>query len=86
MDSHDFPQTPFELVAIDRGVSMSRNDDANSRMPERGSEASDVEMTTPDSLPPSNDSFQVGFSRQPKLAWETGAGVRRLRTCPGCER
>ena len=57
MDSHDFSQTPFELVAIDRGVAVSRNDDSDSRMPERGSEASDVEMTTPNSLPPSNDGF-----------------------------
>jgi hypothetical protein len=57
LDSHDFSQTPFELVAIDRGVAVSRNDDSDSRMPERGSEASDVEMTTPNSLPPSNDGF-----------------------------
>jgi len=62
---------------------MSGNDDSYSRMPERGSDASDVEVTTPNSLPPSNDCFQVGFLRQSKLAGKTGAIVRRLRTCLG---
>jgi hypothetical protein len=83
LDSHDFSQTPFELVAVDRGVAVARNDNSNSRMPERGSEASDVEMTTPDSLPPSNDGFQVAFSRQPELAGKADATVRRPRTCRG---
>jgi hypothetical protein len=64
-------------------MAVSRNDDPDSWMPERGSEASDVEMTTPNSLPPSNDSFQVGFPRQSKLARKTGAIVRRLRTYLG---
>lgn len=83
LDSYDFAQTPFQLVAIDRGVAVSRNHDSHARMPERGSEASDVEMTTPNSLPPSNDSFQVAFARQAKLARKVDAVVRRLRICLG---
>jgi hypothetical protein len=89
LHSHDFTQSPLQLVAIDRAVAMSGNDDANPWMPERGSEVADVEVPSPNSLPPSNDGFQVGLSRQPKLALETRAvaaigareRIRRLRTC-----
>ena len=83
MNSHDFSQAPFELVAIDRTVAESRNDDSNPRMAKRGSERSDVEVLTPNSLPLSNDGFQVALARQPEPARKADALVRRRRICSG---
>src|SRR4051812_37193675 len=80
-ESHDFAHPSLELVAIHSGVAVSRNDDPDSRRPERGSEMTDVEVTTPNSLPLSNDGFQFAFSRQSELPREASAIVRRLRTC-----
>jgi hypothetical protein len=79
-NSYDFSKTPFQLVAVDGGVAVSRHHDADSRMPERGNEISEVEMPAPNSLPPSNDGFQVGLPGQPKLSRKPGAVVRRPRT------
>jgi hypothetical protein len=81
-ESHDFAHPALQLVAIDGRVAMSRNDHPDSWKPERGSEMTDVEVTTPNSLPLSNDGFQVALSRQPKLPRKTRA-VRRRRTCSG---
>jgi hypothetical protein len=72
-ESHDFAHTSLQLVAIHGGVTVSRNDHADSRRPKRGSEMTDVEVTTPKSLPLSNDGFQIAFSRQAKLSREAGA-------------
>ena len=71
--SDDFSHPSLELVAIHGSVAMSRNDDPDSWRAERGSEITDVEVTTPDSLPLSNDAFQFALSRQPKLPRETSA-------------
>lgn len=81
LNSHDFSEASLELVAIHGGMAVSRNDDPDSWMPERGSKISEVEVSTPDSLPPSNDGFQVALSRQSKLAREANAVIRRRRTC-----
>ena len=83
MDSHDFPQAPLQLVAIDSGMAVSRYDNSDARMAKRGSERSDVEVTTPNSLPLSKDGFNVAFSRQPKPPRKVDAVVRRLRICWG---
>src|SRR3954470_7916032 len=81
--SHNFSQTSLQLVAIDRAVAESRYNDTDPGMSERGSERSDVEVPTPNSLPLSIDKFQVAFARQPKRARKAGAFVRRPRTCSG---
>jgi hypothetical protein len=47
----------LELVAVDRRVTVSGHDDADPGMAERGSEISEIEMPTPNSLPLSNDGF-----------------------------
>jgi hypothetical protein len=82
-ESHDFAHPALQLVAIDGRVAMSRNDDPDSRKPERGSEMTDVEVTTPNSLPLSDDGFELALSRQPMLPRERRAIVRRRRTCSG---
>src|SRR4051812_15461791 len=82
-ESHDFAHTSLQLVAIHGSVAVSRNDDADPGKPKRGSEMTDVEVTTPKSLPLSNDGFQFALSRQAKLPREASAIVRRLRTCSG---
>jgi hypothetical protein len=64
LDSHDFPKTPLETVAVDGRLAVAGNDDADPRMTKRGNEISDVEKPTPNSLPPSNDGFQVALTRQ----------------------
>jgi hypothetical protein len=72
-ESDDFAHTSLELVAIHGGVAVARNDDTDPRRAERGSEITDVEVTTPDSLPLSNDAFQFALPRQSELAREASA-------------
>lgn len=72
-ESDDFPHTALELVAIHGRVAVSRNDHTYPRRAERGSEITDVEVPTPNSLPLSNDAFQFALSRQPKLPRKTSA-------------
>jgi hypothetical protein len=81
LDADQFAKTALESVSIHRRVSVTRNDDANARMRERGSEGSDIEMHGPNSLPLSNDSLQVEAPRQPMATRKTEILVRRLRTC-----
>ena len=75
LHSHDLAYAPFQLVAIDGRVAMSGNDDANPWTPERGSEMTDVEVPTPNSLPLSNDGFQLGFSRKTRLPRESAISL-----------
>ena len=72
-EPHDFAHPSLELVAVDGRMAVPRNDQADSWRPERGSEMSDVEVTTPKSLPLSNDGLQFAFSRQSELPREATA-------------
>ena len=65
--SHDLAKTPLQLVAVDGRMAVTGNDHADPWMPERGSEMTDVEVPTPNSLPLSNDGFNFGFARQAML-------------------
>jgi hypothetical protein len=60
---------------------MARHNDPDARKPKRGSEDSDIEVRSPNTLPLSNDALYVGASRQPMLSREPKAVVTRLRTC-----
>jgi len=81
LDADQFAKAALESVSVHRRVSVTWNDDANTRMRERGSEGSDIEMHGPNSLPLSNDSLQVEAPRQPMATRKTEVLVRRLRTC-----
>jgi hypothetical protein len=62
-------------------MSVPRNHDSNTRMRERGSEGSDIEVRGPNSLPLSNNGLQVAAPRQSVATRKSKARVRRLRTC-----
>src|SRR5262245_45039736 len=80
LHSYDLAYSSLQLVAIHGAVAMARDDDSNSWKPKRGSELTDVEVPTPNSLPLSNDGFQFALSRQTMLAREASLFVRRRRT------
>jgi hypothetical protein len=82
-DSHDFSHASLQLVAIHSAVAMAWDDDPDPWRPERGSEMTDVEVPTPNSLPLSNDGFQFALARQPMLPRKASAIVRPRRTCSG---
>lgn len=81
LDAHELAEPTLEPVSIDRRMAVSRNDDSDARMSERGSEGSDIQMHGPNSLPLSNDRLQVEAPRQPIAPRKSEAVVRRLRTC-----
>ena len=83
---HQLAQATLEPVAIHGRLMMTRDDDGDTRMSERGSDYPDIEVPGPDSLPLSNDSLNLGASRQPARTRKPESVVRRRRTCPGAGR
>ena len=83
LDTHELAQPALEPVAIDRGVSMTRNHDTNSWKCERGSEDAHIEVRGPNSLPLANDGLYVEASRQSIATRKAKTVVTRLRTCSG---
>jgi hypothetical protein len=81
VDANELAEPALEPVPIDGSVTVARNDDAHARMRERGSEYSDVEIHSPDSLPLLNGRFQISAPRHPKATREATPVVTRRRTC-----
>jgi hypothetical protein len=67
LHSHDFAYAALQPVSIHGAVAVAWDDDTNPARPKRGSELTDVEVPTPNSLPLSNDGFNLGLARQAML-------------------
>ncbi len=82
-EPHELAQPSFQSIAANGTVLVARNHDRDPRMAKRGSEHSDIEVRRPNPPPLSNDTLNLGASRQSLPARKAKAArpVRRLRTC-----
>ena len=76
---HDLPEPALETITRNGGVTVFRNDEPDTRMTQRGSEDSDLEMLGPNSLPLSPYLLNVRTLREP-MAPREGESTRRQRT------
>src|ERR1043166_1917408 len=83
---HELAEPALEPVPVDCRMVMSRHDQADAWICERGSCYPDVEMGCPDSLPLANDVRNVRAPRQPILSRESERRLTRRRTCSAAER
>jgi hypothetical protein len=49
--AHDFPQSPLQSISLYSIVSILRNNETHPRMKQRGSDSSDLQMGSPNTLP-----------------------------------
>lgn len=82
-DAYELAKPSLHAIAANSAVLVPRNHDRDPRMTERGSEDPDIEVRGPNPLPLSNDTLNVGASRQslPARKAEAAPAVRRLRIC-----
>jgi hypothetical protein len=76
--ANKFPQTTLEPIAVHSGFRVTRHDDSNACMCERGSKYPNVKMPRSDSLPLSHNFLDVRTAREP-MAPRKGKVWKRRR-------
>jgi hypothetical protein len=76
--SYQLAKSSFDAVTFDDIASVFRDDDSHSRIEQRGSSYPSFQSLGLDSLPCSPYAFEIGLTRQPRLA-RKAEGFRRRR-------
>ena len=77
--TNELAQASLESIAVHSGFRVTRHDDSNACMSERGSKYPNVEMSRSDSLPLSRNFLDLRAAREPMAPWKGEPWKRRRK-------